>query len=146
MSWNQRQEQSLFYFAVRTKQILLCFGLRLQADSRGSESQPWPTLSAGTFSIGRVPRAFSTPRGLQSPDPWVLQHLSVRHRESWAQAAQPKDQKNPPKHWDGNHWKGPLAPPALIASSPITSMALMDLIAELLKRQVTYYGSLFTAN
>lgn len=34
----------------------------------------------------------------------------------------------------------------LIASSPITFMSLMDLIAKLLKREVTYYALLFTAN
>lgn len=33
-----------------------------------------------------------------------------------------------------------------VASSPITFMSPIDLIAELLKGEATYYGSLFTAN
>lgn len=42
----------------------LCFAIadRLQ----GKRESAWLTLSAGTFSIRRVPRAFSVPLGLQT--------------------------------------------------------------------------------
>lgn len=108
----------------------------------------------------RVAHAFSLPRGFQVYTPQILGCSSTLGcsgtlgQGSGIPGLKQLSQKTKkyPKQYDGNHWKGPpessvlQRSQVLIASGPITFMSLMDLIAKLLKREVTYYGSLFTAN